>query len=99
MSESRSSFFDGITRVDLAYDGHTGRLPLFFTDGTTMTALFAAKLGALRRLLPDRRLVPARLAPGVGLIAVMAVEYRGGDAGAYEEVLVGIVLKGEGANT
>lgn len=90
----QSPFFEGIAQVELEYDGHSGRLPLFFTGGTSMTAMFPARLGALRRLLPDRRLAPARVAPSVGLVAVMAVDYHGGDAGAYQEVLVGVVLSG-----
>jgi hypothetical protein len=64
-----------------------------------MTAMFPAKLGVLRELLPDRRLVPARLAPGVGLVAVMAIDYKSGDAGAYHEVAFGILLNSEGLNT
>jgi len=88
-----SGLFDGIAQVDLEYDGHRGRLPLFFRDMGMTTAVFAARAAALRRLLPDRRFAPARLAPGVGLVAVAGVEYRRSDVGAYREVLVAIPVQ------
>jgi len=88
-----SGLFDGIAQLDLEYDGHRGRLPLFFRDMAMTTAVFAARASALRRLLPDARFVPARLAPGVGLVAVAGVEYRDSDVGAYREVLVAIPIQ------
>ena len=87
-----SAFFAGIGQVELTYDGHTGRLPLFFSAGSSLTALFPARLGVLRKLLGHPQLRAARVAPGVGLLAVMAVEYRASDVGVYDEVLVGIPL-------
>jgi len=93
VSFSMSGLFDGIAQLDLEYDGHRGRLPLFFRDMAMTTAVFAARASALRRLLPDARFVPARLAPGVGLVAVAGVEYRDSDVGAYREVLVAIPIQ------
>ena len=43
------------------------RIPTFYYDGSGIGAVFPARLAALRRLMPDRRFTPARLAPGLGV--------------------------------
>ena len=88
----RSPFFDGVTQHELTMADQTGHLPLFYYDGVGMTAVFAARFGALRRLLPDPRFVPARLAPGLGVVAVSVFEYRDTDIGPYNELAISIPL-------
>ncbi len=87
-----STFFEGVTQVDATLDGQPAKLPIFYYDGTAQTAVFAARLGALRELLPDPRLAPARLAPGLGAVAVSCFEYRDTDIGPYNELAISIVL-------
>lgn len=87
-----SPFFEGINQVELTSAGHTLRLPVFYYDGRAVTAVFPARLAGLRRLLPDSRFVPARLAPGVGLVGITAFEYADTDIGAYNELAISIVL-------
>jgi hypothetical protein len=88
----RSPFFEGVTQVEFSAGGHDVRLPIFYYDGRAISALFPARIGALRRLLPDRRFVPARLAPGVGVVGVTAFEYADTDIGPYNELAVTVVL-------
>lgn len=72
--------------------GQPARVPIFYYDGTATQAVFAARLGALRRLMPDPRFCPARLAPGLGAVAVTCFEYRDTDIGPYNELAISIVL-------
>jgi hypothetical protein len=87
-----SRFFEGVAQSRLTLEGQSAAVPIFYYDGTAMTAVFAARLGALRRLMPDPRFRPARLAPGLGALAVSCFEYRDTDIGAYNELAISIVL-------
>lgn len=87
-----SPFFEGVEQVEAELAGQTAKLPIFYYDGTSQTAVFPARLGALRALLPDPRFVPARLAPGLGAVAVSCFEYRDTDIGPYNELAISIVL-------
>jgi hypothetical protein len=88
----QSGFFEGVPQVDATLAGESAKLPIFYYDGTAQTAVFPARLGALRRLLPDPRFVPARLAPGLGAVGVTCFEYRDTDIGPYNELAITIVL-------
>lgn len=88
-----SAFFEGIAQVDATLAGEAARLPIFYYDGTAQTAVFPARLRAVRRLLPDPRFVPARLAPGLGAVGVTCFEYRDTDIGPYNELAITIILK------
>jgi hypothetical protein len=87
-----STFFEGITQVSIERGDDVFRVPIFYYDGEQMTGIFPAKLGALRRFLPDPRYVPARLAPGVGAVTVTCFEYRDTDIGPYNELAISIPL-------
>lgn len=89
----QSAFFEGVPQLDATLAGEAAKLPIFYYDGTAQTAVFPARLGAVRGLLPDPRFVPARLAPGLGAIAVSCFEYRDTDIGAYNELAIAVVLK------
>jgi hypothetical protein len=89
---STSTFFEGVHQTPIDLDGDEFRVPLFYRDGEQMTGIFPARLSALRKMLPDRRLSPARLAPGVGAITVTCFEYRDTDIGPYNELAIGIPL-------
>lgn len=87
-----SPFFDGVRQIEATIADQSAKLPIFYYDGSAMTAMFPARYGALRRLLPDPRFVPARLAPGVGMVGVSCFEYRDTDVGPYNELAVSVVL-------
>ena len=87
-----SPFFDGITQSEVTIAGQPAKVPIFYYDGTATQAVFAARLGALRRLMPDPRFSPARLAPGLGALAITCFEYRDTDIGPYNELAISVVL-------
>ncbi len=88
----RSPFFEGVTQSEVTIAGQAAKVPIFYYDGTAMQAVFAARLGALRRLMPDPRFCPARLAPGLGAVAITCFEYRDTDIGPYNELAISVVL-------
>lgn len=87
-----SPFFEGVTQSDMTVAGEPAKVPIFYYDGTATQAVFAARLGALRRLMPDPRFSPARLAPGLGALAITCFEYRDTDLGPYNELAISVVL-------
>ncbi len=87
-----SPFFDGVAQIEATLVGQTVKLPIFYYEGTAIGAVFPARLGALRALMPDRRLRPARLAPGVGALAVTCFEYADTDIGPYNELAISVIL-------
>jgi hypothetical protein len=87
-----SAFFEGIPQMEAALGDEVLRLPIFYYDGRATSAVFPARLGALRRLMPDPRMSPARLAPGLGAVAVTCFEYRDTDIGPYNELAISVVL-------
>jgi Acetoacetate decarboxylase (ADC) len=91
-----SSFFEDVRQIDIDMGGESGRLPIFYYDCAVMTAVFAARYGALQRLMPDPRFVPARLAPGLGSVIISALEYRDTDIGPYNELMIGVLLSAPG---
>lgn len=90
---ANSTFFDTVTQPELDLNGQVLRAPACYYDGTKMTAIFPARLAALRAALPDPGFVPARLAPGVGIVGISCFEYRDTDIGAYNELAISIVLR------
>lgn len=64
-----SPFSEGVPQVDVAVGDFAGTTPTFYYDGAAIAAHFPPRLGALRRLMPDRRLSPLRPAPGLGSCA------------------------------
>ncbi len=87
-----SAFFEGVAQVEATLAGESAKLPIFYYDGTAQTAVFPARFAAVRDLLPDSRFVPARLAPGLGAVAVSCFEYRDTDIGPYNELAISVVL-------
>ncbi len=88
----RSPFFEGVTQSEVTIAGQPAKVPIFYYDGTSTQAVFAARLGALRRLMPDPRFCPARLAPGLGAVAITCFEYRDTDIGPYNELAISVLL-------
>lgn len=87
-----SAFFKDVRQIDLKIGGELGKVPLFFYDGSYISAAFPARYRALRELMPDPRYVPARLAPGLGVVAVTCFETRDTDVGPYRVVVIAIPL-------
>lgn len=93
-------FFEGVEQRSLTIGGQRAPLPVFYRDAGALLGVFPARMSALRDALPSTRFEPARLAPGVGAVAVVCFEYRDSDVGVYNEVAVAIMLndRRRGAN-
>jgi hypothetical protein len=83
-----NGFFEGIELHETVLStGKHIRLPVRFFDWSSMMAHFPAPAGKLRRLLPGDRLKPALLAPGTGILTLVAMEYkRISDVAPYNEL-------------
>lgn len=87
-----TSYFEGVRQTEIDCLGNNVKLPIFYYDGEAVTGVFPAKLKGLRKMMPDRRLQPARLAPGIGAIAIGCFEYRDSDVGTYNELAISVPL-------
>lgn len=87
-----SGFFEGIRQTKVKTGDFEFEVPLFYHDGEQMTGVFPARMSRLKKMLPDARMVPARLAPGIGAITVTCFEYRDTGIGPYNELAIGIPL-------
>lgn len=85
-------FFAGIEQVDLSIGGFQGKLPLFYRKARCFSAVFPAPLWRIRQALPDRRFVPAQVAPGVAAVQLSAFEYCDLDIPPYNEFAMCIPL-------
>lgn len=83
-------FFDGI------YQWHNSeydvRLPIFYYDNTSMTAIYTASTKKLKPLLPFADMHPVEMFPGRCLIAFSAFEYRKTDIGSYNEFSIAAMI-------
>jgi Acetoacetate decarboxylase (ADC) len=87
-----SPFFGGIRQIEIEFGGEPARMPVFYYDAGSMTAMFPARYRALQALMPDPRYVPARVAPGIGVVAITCLEYRDTDIHPYNELSIAIAL-------
>lgn len=85
----RNQFFSGILQRPIPEYGVT--LPIFYHEGSSMTAMFTASTRAVRERLPDS-LHPVELYPGRSMVAVSAFEYISTGIGAYNEVSVAALV-------
>ncbi len=67
-------------------------MPVFYYDGGSRTAMFPARYRALQALMPEPRYVPARVAPGIGVLAISCLEYRDTDIHPCNEPSISIAL-------
>jgi len=79
-------FFREIEHRKLAWGERSVHVPVFYRDVATMSVLFSASLGGLRKLLPSSRLHPIRVGRRRGLLSIVAHEFRDSDFGPYNEV-------------
>lgn len=89
-------FFSGIEQVELTAGDYRVRMPLFYRDLRGIAAVFPASWLRLRAVLPDRRLTPAQLTPGLGAVQIGIFEYRESDIGPYNELFISPVINSPG---
>ncbi len=87
-----TGFFDRVEQVELEWSGKKWRLPIFYRAARMFTLVLPANYLALRKMLPDVRLRPAQLVPGVGAVHLTAFEYYDTDVEPYNEFAIGILV-------
>ena len=83
-----NGFFEGVTlkKIELSTGKHI-RMPVQYLDWSAIMAHFPAPAEGLRKLLPTDRLTPALLAPGTGVVTLVAMAYRHiNDVAPYNEL-------------
>ena len=84
---NRGDLFKGvmqweITAKDISIET---KLPVFYYDNTSMTAIYTASTDKVRRLLPLPDMHPVEAMSGRALVAFTAFEYRKTDIDPYNE--------------
>ena len=86
-------FFEGVVQLDVSAGTFTGRLPIFYYDCTSVTAIFTASTSKVKQYLPhpDMRLI--EFVPGRCLVVFTAFEYRRTDIDAYNEFSIACLAR------
>ena len=72
--------------------GFKGKLPVFYYDNTSMTAIFTASTKKAMKYLPHQDMHPVELFPGRCLVGFSAFEYRKTDIAPYNEFSISILI-------
>lgn len=83
-----TDFFKGIKQWEVERDGWKGKVPVFYYDTTSMTAIYTVSTAKMKPLLPHPEMCPIELMPGRALIAFTAFEYRKTDIDPYNEFAI-----------
>jgi len=81
----QDQFFRGIKQWEFKRDDFEGKLPVFYYDTTSMTAIYTASTSSVIKLLPLKQMNPVELFPGRCLVAFTGFEYRKTDIDPYNE--------------
>ncbi len=87
-----TSLFSGIKQWELEWQGHKVKLPVFYYDNSSLTAIYTADTAEVKKLLPLRDMNPIEALPGKSLVAFTAFEYRKTDIGPYNEVSIAFLI-------
>jgi hypothetical protein len=84
---NRGDFFKGVIQWDMMTKDMSleGKLPVFYYDNTSMTAIYTASTDKVKRLLPLPDMHPVEAMSGRALVAFTAFEYRKTDIDPYNE--------------
>lgn len=89
-----SEFLKSLVQQELPMEpfDRKGKLPVFYYDNTSMTAVFTASTRKVRELLPDARMHPLELLPGRCVVSFSAFEYRDTDIDPYNEFSIAFLI-------
>jgi len=84
---NKGEFFKDVIQWELTNEelNLKGKLPCFYYDNTSMTAIYTASSAMVRRLLPRSDMHPVEVFKGRSLVAFTAFEYRDSDIDPYNE--------------
>ncbi len=88
----RGDLFKGIKQWELEHAGRKFKLPVFYYDNTSITAIYTASTGKVRKLLPHPAMNPIEMYPGRCMVAFTAFEYRKTDIDPYNEFSIAFLI-------
>lgn len=88
----RGDLFKGIKQWEFEQAGRKFKLPVFYYDNTSITAIYTASTRKVRRLLPRPAMNPIEMFPGRCMVAFTAFEYRKTDIDPYNEFSIAFLI-------
>ena len=87
-----NEFFEGVKQWEFNLGELPFKLPVFYYDTTTITAIYTASTARVKKLLPLPQMNPIELSPGKCLVGFTAFEYRETDISAYNEFAISFLI-------
>jgi hypothetical protein len=88
----RGELFKGIKQWEFEHAGRKFKLPVFYYDNTSVTAIYTASTSKVRKLLPHPAMNPIEMFPGRCMVAFTAFEYRKTDIDPYNEFSIAFLI-------
>jgi hypothetical protein len=86
-------FFKDTPRKTLDMAGEPIEFPILYYDLRLLIAIFTAKIGGLKKLLPHPHFKPLEIWPGTGMLGIAAFEYHDTSIEPYNEIAITIPIK------
>jgi len=88
----KGELFKGIKQWEFDRAGEKFKMPVFYYDNTSITAIFTASTSRVRGLLPHPGMRPIEMSPGRCMAAFTAFEYRKTDINPYNEFSIAFLV-------
>ena len=70
------SFEKGVKFEDVEFGGWKVRFPVVYSDQSRIAATYTVSLSKAKAMLPSKRLEPLEVKPGLGMLSIIAFEYK-----------------------
>jgi hypothetical protein len=87
-----NDFFKGVKQWEFKKEDLQFKLPVFYYDTTSISAIYTADTQKVKTLLPLAEMNPVELLPGRCLVAFTGFEYRKTDIDAYNEFAITFLI-------
>lgn len=88
----RGELFKGIKQWEFEQAAKKFKLPVFYYDNTSITAIYTASTSKVKKVLPHSAMNPIEMFPGRCLVAFTAFEYRRTDIDPYNEFSIAFLI-------
>jgi len=88
----RGELFKNIKQWEFDQAGTKFKLPVFYYDNTSLTAIYTASTRKVSKLLPHPAMNPIEVFPGRCMVAFTAFEYRKTDIDPYNEFSIAFLI-------
>ena len=86
-------FFKDTQRKALDMEGESFEFPVLYYDFRMISGTFTAKTKKIKKLLPHPNFKPIEIFPGIGMVNIVAFEYRDTSIGSYNEIALSVPVK------